>query len=163
GDLHTIPDAAPLAPDQEKLAQVSPGPRTPMPTDFNQFLKHGPDSGATLSRRGSPRPPESSGTHPNAKTAAPPAAPRSAKLPAPEEAPAALEPLPKVSPGAIPVLTKPMEELMSFPFTPPEAFIVSRINGMWDVRSIARISPFPEPDVLRMFQKLRQSGVISFK
>jgi hypothetical protein len=61
------------------------------------------------------------------------------------------------------VLTKPMEELMSFPFTPPEAFIVSRINGMWDVRSIARISPFPESDVLRMFQKLRKSGVISFK
>jgi hypothetical protein len=183
GDLHTIPDAAPLAPDQEKLAQVSPGPRTPMPTDFNRFLKRGPDSEATHSRHGLPRPLESSSTLPNVKTAAqaqatpaqipvsqrpapsaaPGGAPAAKSLPLPDEAPAAFEPLPKVSPGAIPVLTKPMEELMSFPFTPPEAFIVSRINGMWDVRSIARISPFPEPDVLRMFQKLRQSGVISFK
>ena len=172
GDLHTIPDAAPPAPNQEKLAQGSPGPRTPAPTDVNQFLKRGPDSGATLSRRGLPRPLESSSTLPNVRTAASPAAPPSAalgpapaakSLPPPEEAPAAFEPLQRVSPGAIPVLTKPMEELMSFPFTPPEAFIVSRINGMWDVRSIARISPFPESDVLRMFQKLRKSGVISFK
>jgi Domain of unknown function (DUF4388) len=183
GDLHTIPDAAPLAPDQENLAQPSPGPRTPVPTKFDQFLKRGPDSGASLSRRGLPRPLKSSSTLPNAKTAAqspaapaqipvskrpapsaaPGPAPAAKSSPPPEEVPAAFEPLPKVSPGAIPVLTKPMEELMSFPFTPPEAFIVSRINGMWDVRSIARISPFPEPDVLRMFQKLHQSGVISFK
>jgi len=56
-----------------------------------------------------------------------------------------------------------MDELMSFPFTPPEAFIVSRINGMWDVRSIARISPFPESEVMRVFSKLQKSGVISFK
>jgi hypothetical protein len=184
GDLHSIPDAAPLTPDQEKVAQASPGPRTPVPTDFNQFLKRGPDSGATLSRRGSPRSSESSSTRSKVKaaaqspaapaqipvsrrpapSAAPGPAPAAKSAPPPEEAPASSElPLPKVSPGAIPVLTKPMEELMSFPFTPPEAFIVSRINGMWDVRSIARISPFPEPDVLRMFQRLRQSGVISFK
>lgn len=52
---------------------------------------------------------------------------------------------------------------MSFPFTPSEAFIVSRINGMWDVRSIARISPFPEHEVMRVFQKLTKSGVVSFK
>jgi hypothetical protein len=56
-----------------------------------------------------------------------------------------------------------MEELMNFPFTPPEAFIVSRINGIWDVRSIARISPFPEADVTRVFHKLHKSGVITFK
>jgi len=56
-----------------------------------------------------------------------------------------------------------MEDLMSFPFTPPEAFIVSRINGMWDIRSIARISPFPESEVMRVFHKLQTSGVISFK
>jgi hypothetical protein len=56
-----------------------------------------------------------------------------------------------------------MEELMSFAFTPNEAFIVSRINGMWDVRSIARISPFPESEVMRVFAKLQASGVVSFK
>ncbi len=56
-----------------------------------------------------------------------------------------------------------MDELLSFPFTPAEAFIVSRINGMWDVRSIARISPFPEHEVMRVFHKLTKSGVVSFK
>ena len=71
--------------------------------------------------------------------------------------------LPKIPAGSIPVLGKPMEELMNFPFTPPEAFIVSRINGLWDVRSIARISPFPESEVTRVFHKLHKSGVITFK
>jgi hypothetical protein len=56
-----------------------------------------------------------------------------------------------------------MDELMSFAFTPNEAFIVSRINGIWDVRSIARISPFSEAEVSRVFSKLHASGVISFK
>ncbi|MGA7992621.1 MAG: hypothetical protein WCC53_14375, partial [Thermoanaerobaculia bacterium] len=73
------------------------------------------------------------------------------------------EPGPKIPPGAVPTLSKPMEELMSFAFTPNEAFIVSRINGMWDVKSIARISPFPEAEVLRVFAKLQTSGVISLK
>jgi DNA-binding IclR family transcriptional regulator len=56
-----------------------------------------------------------------------------------------------------------MEELMSFPFTPNEAFIVSRINGLWDVRSIARISPFPEAEVFRLLAKLEAGGVVAFK
>ena len=101
-----------------------------------------------------------------AKPAAP--APAAASAPAPAAAPAKhpqapAEPAPKIPPTSIPILTKPMEELMSFAFTPNEAFIVSRINGMWDVRSIARISPFPESEVLRVFAKLKTSGVISFK
>ena len=83
--------------------------------------------------------------------------------PPPANASSISEALPKLPPGAVPILTKPMEELMSFPFTPTEAFIVSRINGMWDVRSIARISPFPEPEVMRVFHKLAKGGVVSFK
>ena len=73
------------------------------------------------------------------------------------------ESLPRIPPGSIPVLGKPMEQLMDFPFTPSEAFIVSRINGTWDVRSIGRISPFPEAEVTRIFHKLHKSGVITFK
>ena len=83
--------------------------------------------------------------------------------PPPANASSISEALPKLPPGAVPILTKPMEELMSFPFTPTEAFIVSRINGMWDVRSIARISPFPEPEVMRVFHKLTKNGIVSFK
>ncbi len=193
GDLHTIPES-PAAP-AEALRLAPPGPRTPVPTRFNQFLKRGPDSGATLSRRPTPRPADSADTLPNTKpdktetppaagpaaraaeivaAASPPAeAPPAAHSPAPAasspapgapavQAPAS-EPLPKIPAGSIPVLGKPMEELMNFPFTPPEAFIVSRINGIWDVRSIARISPFPEAEVTRIFHKLQKSGVITFK
>jgi len=100
------------------------------------------------------------------QAAAPPAAPAKPAAPPPAAAKhpqAPAEPAPKFPPTSVPILTKPMEELMSFAFTPNEAFIVSRINGMWDVRSIARISPFPESEVMRVFTKLKTSGVISFK
>ena len=66
-------------------------------------------------------------------------------------------------PTAIPSLTRPMEELMSWSFTPNEAFILSRINGLWDVRSIAKISPFPEGEVVRVFQKLHDGGLIRWR
>ena len=185
GDLHTIPEAAPPAMAADEFRLAPPGPRTPVPTHFNQFLKR--DSGASLSRRPA-RTADSANTLPNVKTRTetppatgpavkPPPAARSAEtaapvVPAPAPAPAASpspapapasDALPKIPAGSIPVLGKPMEELMNFPFTPPEAFIVSRINGIWDVRSIARISPFPEAEVTRIFHKLLKSGVITFK
>jgi hypothetical protein len=187
--FHTIlgagPDAASVEPRPrvEEFLLSPPGPRTPPPTDFGRFLKRGPDSDVTLRRK--PPAGESNDTQPAVKTpppvipaigsslaAAPAAAPSPAQAkpaaPAPAAAPvkhpqAPPEPHPKIPPTSIPTLSKPMEELMSFAFTPNEAFIVSRINGMWDVRSIARISPFPEAEVLRVFAKLQTSGVISFK
>jgi hypothetical protein len=183
GDLHTIPGGALPAAPEEEFRLAPPAPRTPVPTtDFNQFLKRGPDSGATLSRRTAPRPADSADTLPNlksdktekpVKTETPPAPEPAVKLPPPapavetveaafSQAPL-VEPPPRIPAGSIPVLRKPMEELMNFPFTPPEAFIVSRINGIWDVRSIARISPFPEVEVTRIFHKLHKSGVITFK
>ena len=180
GDLHTIPESALPAAQGEELRFAPPGPRTPVPTDFNQFLKR--DSGATLSRRPAPRPADSADTLPNVKpdktekavrTETPPAPGPAVKAPPPAQAAETVEaafsptplsePLPRIPAGSIPVLRKPMEELMDFPFTPPEAFIVSRINGTWDVRSIGRISPFPEAEVTRIFHKLHKSGVITFK
>ena len=68
-----------------------------------------------------------------------------------------------VAPSSIPTLKRPLEELMAYSFTPNEAFILSRVNGMWDVRSIARISPFPETEVLRVFRKLEDGGVITWR
>jgi Domain of unknown function (DUF4388) len=111
-------------------------------------------SSGSATRPTAPPPPgvASSGSSPTAKAG-----------PSPADASSISEALPKLPPGAVPVLTKPMDQLLSFPFTPSEAFIVSRINGMWDVRSIARISPFPEHEVMRVFQKLTKSGVVSFK
>lgn len=172
-------------PRVEEFLLSPPGPRTPPPTDFGRFLKRGPDSDATLRR--APKAAESSDTVPAVRTAPPPggpspaasaasspAAPSAAAAPLPGPPVAAAPPGPAHAPAqagppqrppstAVPTLSKPMEELMSFAFTPNEAFIVSRINGIWDVRSIARISPFPEAEVLRVFAKLQASGVISFK
>lgn len=68
-----------------------------------------------------------------------------------------------VATTGIPSLTRPMEELMSWSFTPNEAFILSRINGLWDVRSIAKISPFPEGEVRRVFEKLQDGGLIRWR
>jgi hypothetical protein len=68
-----------------------------------------------------------------------------------------------IVPTAVPSLTRPMEELMSWSFTPDEAFILSRINGLWDIRSIAKISPFPEGEVLRVFEKLHDGGLIRWR
>lgn len=177
GDLHTIPPGAlPQAPAEE-FRLAPPGPRTPVPTDFNQFLKR--DSGANLSKRPAPPPAESADTLPNVKpdkfvktetppapkpaVRVPPPAPAAGTLPAASSPAPPSEPLPRIPAGSIPILGKPMEELIHFPFTPPEAFVVSRINGIWDVRSIARISPFPEAEVTRIFHKLQKSGIISFK
>ncbi|HVO51150.1 MAG TPA: DUF4388 domain-containing protein [Thermoanaerobaculia bacterium] len=185
-------DASPEPrPRVEEYVLAPPPPRTPPPTDFGRFLKRGPDSDVTLRRKpksgesavpalrtaapAAPAPADSSATNPAAGSATRPAAasPKPDPSPAPAQAApsparalhaqAPAEPRAKVPASAVPILTKPMEELMSFAFTPNEAFIVSRINGMWDVKSIARISPFPESEVMRVFAKLQTSGVISFR
>ncbi|MEO6326861.1 MAG: DUF4388 domain-containing protein [Thermoanaerobaculia bacterium] len=158
--------------DHEKGVTIEPEPRAPAPTrDFSRFLKRGPDSSAGASRSTlpplvpppapvpadasdhsrpalkipssvePPRPPAGSDSYPNI-----PLTPSTALIPA----------------NAVPTLTKPMEELMSWSFTPNEAFIVSRINGHWDVKSIVKISPFPEIEVLRVFQRLHTGGVIAW-
>ena len=48
-------------------------------------------------------------------------------------------------------------------FSPHEGFVLSRINGQWDVKSIMKISPMKELDVLMIFQKLYQDAVIRWK
>jgi hypothetical protein len=43
---------------------------------------------------------------------------------------------------------------------PDEAFLLSRINGIWDVASIVRISPMRESEALLILQRLRRDGII---
>jgi hypothetical protein len=116
-----------------------------------------------------PAPPTSTSFRaPQAAAAAPP----SVSVRAPQAPPPSSSGFPAPPPGAsgsamapasIPSLTRPMEELMSWSFTPNEAFILSRINGLWDIRSIAKISPFPEGEVVRVFQKLHDGGLIRWR
>jgi len=63
----------------------------------------------------------------------------------------------------IPMLKVPLDRLTSFNFTPNEGFVLSRINGSWDVKSIVKISPIREVEVLLVFQRLLRDGVIQWK
>jgi hypothetical protein len=64
-----------------------------------------------------------------------------------------------VSGEKVPELAMPLQALTTRPFTPHEGFVLSRINGQWDVKSIMKISPMKELDVLMIFQKLSKDGV----
>lgn len=153
-------------PRSGEIRERTPAVQTPPPAipAIGSSLAEAPaaSSAPAAPAASAPARPTPAAPPPSSPVSAPPAAPPApAARPKHPQAPA--EPLPKIPPSSVPRLSKPMEELMSFAFTPNEAFIVSRINGMWDVRSIARISPFPEAEVLRVFAKLQTSGVISFK
>ncbi|MFI5182382.1 MAG: DUF4388 domain-containing protein [Thermoanaerobaculia bacterium] len=168
-----LPEPAEMSPSGVRAAvseiPSAAAPPQPLPSsqeDFRRFLRpHDSDSRAKRPAAArSPAPP-------------PPEAPEPEILPADTELPDAVEAAdslppvpvdalampPKIPLAAVPRLTKPMEELTSLSFTPNEAFIVSRINGIWDIRSIARISPFPEAEVSRVFAKLEAEGVVTFR
>ena len=68
-----------------------------------------------------------------------------------------------VSGDRVPELAIAMQALTKRSFTPHEGFVLSRINGQWDVKSIMKISPIKELDVLVIFQKLLKDGVIRWK
>ena len=63
-------------------------------------------------------------------------------------------------PKKIPILKKPLESLVNQDLSPEEGFLVTRVNGAWDLRSIISISPLREVDALRAFKKLRERGII---
>jgi hypothetical protein len=66
-------------------------------------------------------------------------------------------------PGKIVTLARPVEELATERLSPPEFFLLSRIDGTWDVRSIIQITPLREVDVLRTLKRMRENGVILLK
>jgi len=63
-------------------------------------------------------------------------------------------------PGKIPILKRPLESLVGDNLSPAEGFLVSRVNGSWDLRSIMSISPLREVDALRALKRLRERGII---
>lgn len=62
----------------------------------------------------------------------------------------------------VPKIVKTFEQISAMNFSPNEGFILSRINGVWDVSSIAKISPMREIDALLIFHKLHREGIIAF-
>jgi hypothetical protein len=60
----------------------------------------------------------------------------------------------------IPLLRIPPVDLAKQQFDPHEGFVLSRINGEWDVRSILKLCPIPEEETLLIFSRLLDRGVI---
>lgn len=65
-----------------------------------------------------------------------------------------------LAPTAVPVLLVSAAVLTEQQLDPQEGFLLSRINGSWDVQSILSICPFREADCLRMIKRLVDRGVI---
>jgi hypothetical protein len=68
-----------------------------------------------------------------------------------------------VTEDKVPELAIAIPELTERTFSPHEGFVLSRINGHWDVNSIMKISPIKELEVLMIFQRLWNDGVIRWK
>jgi phosphoribosyl-ATP pyrophosphohydrolase len=61
----------------------------------------------------------------------------------------------------VPKVAKALEEITQMNFTPNEGFILSRINGTWDIGSLIKISPIRETDAMLIFYKLWREGIIA--
>jgi len=66
----------------------------------------------------------------------------------------------ELSPQAVPQLLVAPSDLTLQEIDPQEGFVLSRINGSWDIQSILSICPFREADCLRMIRNLLQRGII---
>ena len=63
----------------------------------------------------------------------------------------------------VPKVARPLEEITQMNFTPNEGFILSRINGQWDIGSLIKISPIRETDAMLIFHKLWKDGIIALE
>jgi len=61
----------------------------------------------------------------------------------------------------VPRVSKSFDEITGMNFTPNEGFLLSRINGSWDIGSLVKISPIREPDALLIFYKLWKDDIIA--
>ena len=66
-------------------------------------------------------------------------------------------------PSKIVTLQKAPETLTAERLSPTEFFLLSRIDGTWDVKSIIQITPLREVDVLRALKRMREKGLIELK
>jgi len=63
----------------------------------------------------------------------------------------------------VPKLSSSLEDLTASKITPQEGFMLTRINGSYDIQSIVKISPMPQLDALLVFWRLRKSGYITLE
>jgi Domain of unknown function (DUF4388) len=63
----------------------------------------------------------------------------------------------------VPVLAVDLASLTREDFDPQEGFVLSRVNGQWDVQSILKLCPMSEEDALRIFARLLDRNVIELR
>jgi hypothetical protein len=65
-----------------------------------------------------------------------------------------------VPPDWVPSLVQPMDRIASQSLSPHEFFLLSRIDGSWDVKSIIQVAPLREVEALRTLKRMREMGMI---
>jgi len=63
----------------------------------------------------------------------------------------------------VPLLKLGAVQLAQQEFDPEEGFVLSRVNGEWDIQSILKLCPLPEEDALLIFKRLYERKVIDFR
>ena len=66
----------------------------------------------------------------------------------------------KLDQELVPELAVSLDELMTTDLGPNEAFLASRVNGLWTVRDILSIAPFEPAESLAIFSKLIKRGIL---
>jgi hypothetical protein len=61
---------------------------------------------------------------------------------------------------SIPQLSVALDQLTNSKLSPHEGFMLTRINGSYDIQSILKITPMPQLDALLVFWKLLKEGFI---
>jgi hypothetical protein len=65
--------------------------------------------------------------------------------------------------NAVPRLRLSLDQLAGHPLSSKQAYLVSRINGTWSVRSIMQICPFDETEVMCLIDSLVRQGLVEMK
>ncbi|HKG58304.1 MAG TPA: DUF4388 domain-containing protein [Pyrinomonadaceae bacterium] len=68
-----------------------------------------------------------------------------------------------IGPKSVPQLRVSPSDLTTQQIDPQEGFVLSRINGSWDIQSILSICPFREADCLKMIKKLMERGIVEIQ
>jgi hypothetical protein len=62
---------------------------------------------------------------------------------------------------AVPRLARDLASLSSEHLEPLEGFVLSRINGIWNVRSILKLCPVSEEEAWQVFERLIERGIVT--
>jgi uncharacterized protein DUF4388 len=68
-----------------------------------------------------------------------------------------------IEPSAVPHLARPMDELMKLSLSPQEGFLLTRVDGKYDIQSIQKISPMTGLEAQLVFDKLVKAGHVALK